>query len=161
MTLTIYTSLTYIWVLCLGCERANGGNAPIVHTSLTYICVLCLGCERANRVNASIVEPLSRLFSWRVFCFLSLYVLIKMFIDPPFFCLFGLLLFLCVCYLAARTSWTAHTCGWTFAAWHEISRVIPNSRVHMSNRAPLTYGLVISFRLPFPYIQTQECLVSN
>ena len=31
----------------------------------------------------------------------------------------------------------------------------------MSNRAPPEYGLVISFRLPLPYIQTQECLVSN
>ena len=62
MPLTLYTSLTYIWVLCLGCERANWGNAPIVHTSLTYICVLCLGCERANRVNAPIVEPLSPTF---------------------------------------------------------------------------------------------------
>ena len=62
MPLTLYTSLTYIWVLCLGCERANGGNAPIVHTSLTYICVLCLVCERANRVNAPIVEPLSPTF---------------------------------------------------------------------------------------------------
>ena len=40
--LTQYTSLTYIWVLCLGCERANGGNALIANTSLTYICVLCL-----------------------------------------------------------------------------------------------------------------------
>ena len=47
----------------VGCERANWAHALVANTSLTYICVLCLGCERANRVNAPIVEPLSRTFS--------------------------------------------------------------------------------------------------
>ena len=43
-----------------------------------------------------------------------------------------------------------------------ISRLEPSGeRAFNRFTAPPAYGLVISFRLPFPYIQTQECLVSN
>ena len=104
-----------------------------------------------------------------------------------FFCVYNLLhdhpdasfcsvvfwLFLSVCYLVTRTTLTAHTCGWTLAAWHAYT-VFPESFptplcIHtcMSTRAPPAYWLhvlilaYISFRLPFSYIQTQECLVFN
>ena len=149
--LTQYTSLTFIWVLCLGCERA--------HLSHLHLC-LVFGCERANRVNASIVEPLSHTFSWLVFCFLSFYVLIFMFIDHPFalcgYCYFCVSAILPHALPGLHIPMDGH---WQHdMRYPESFLTLPCT--HVWSRSPdVRACYFISAALP--YIQTQECLVSN